>query len=295
MISPDCPRQRCAIGGCPGSSSERLDVVPMKIASAAVPCRTGGLQEPVSYVPSPVRGSGSTSFRQSPKPNHTPVIHTQGRNPQTVFPAQAGIQVTPGGAGRNPHVSARNPRHPRPPRVTSWADRGSGSLRRTPWTRSIKRPCIPDPSFRLSGAGRNPGAGRGTARFDNSTAGIRVGGLAEGKTVIHRRVCGNWRLDEAGLIPHMVHPIRMRSLARAHGFEAKTDGLDAQVPMFGRAFPMADAPRRKPDPPFARPVAAPQLVNQRVQELSKGSPAGPQTAPVTSPHLQTRTHVLIST
>ncbi len=57
------------------------------------------------------------------------------------------------------------------------------------------------------------------------------------------------QLDEAGLIPRMVHPFRMRSLARARGFEAKTDGLDAQVlSMFGRAFPMADAPRRKPDP-----------------------------------------------
>ena len=53
------------------------------------------------------------------------------------------------------------------------------------------------------------------------------------------------QLDEAGLIPRMVHPFRMRR----RGFEAKTDGLDAQVlSMFGRAFPMADAPRRKPDP-----------------------------------------------
>ena len=72
----------------------------------------------------------------------------------------------------------------------------------------------------------------------------------------------------------MVHPIRMRSLARAHGFEAKTDGLDAQVlSMFGRAFPMADAPRRKPDPERddLRDLLRRrrQLVNQRVQELNR--------------------------
>ena len=82
------------------------------------------------------------------------------------------------------------------------------------------------------------------------------------------------QLDEAGLIPRMVHPFRMRSLARARGFEAKTDGLDAQVlSMFGRAFPMADAPRRKPDPERdeLRDLLRRrrQLVNQRVQELNR--------------------------
>ena len=82
------------------------------------------------------------------------------------------------------------------------------------------------------------------------------------------------QLDEAGLIPHMVHPVKMRSLARARGFEAKTDGLDAQVlSLFGRTFPMADTQRSKPDPERAelRDLLRRrrQLVDQRVQELNR--------------------------
>ena len=74
----------------------------------------------------------------------------------------------------------------------------------------------------------------------------------------------------------MVHPFRMRSLARARGFEAKTDGLDAQVlSLYGHTFPMADTQRGKPDPERAelRDLLRRrrQLVNQRVQELN---PAG---------------------
>ena len=120
-------------------------------------------------------------------------------------------------------------------------------------------------------------------RFDNSTAGISVlvDWLKEQDvSVAVYEPTGGYerqlakRLDEAGLIPHMVHPVKMRSLARAHGFEAKTDGLDAQVlSMFGRAFPMADAPRRKPDPERddLRDLLRRrrQLVNQRVQELNR--------------------------
>ena len=82
------------------------------------------------------------------------------------------------------------------------------------------------------------------------------------------------QLDEAGLIPRMVHPFRMRSLARARGFEAKTDGLDAQVlSLYGHTFPMADTQRGKPDPERAelRDLLRRrrQLVNQRVQELNR--------------------------
>ena len=120
-------------------------------------------------------------------------------------------------------------------------------------------------------------------RFDNSTAGISVlvDWLKEQDvSVAACEPTGGYerqlvkQLDEAGLIPHMVHPVKMRSLARAHGFEAKTDGLDAQVlSMFGRAFPMADAPRRKPDPERddLRDLLRRrrQLVNQRVQELNR--------------------------
>ena len=71
----------------------------------------------------------------------------------------------------------------------------------------------------------------------------------------------------------MVHPIKMRSLARARGFEAKTDGLDAQVlSLFGRTFPMADTQRSKPDPERAELHLLRrrrQLVDQRVQELNR--------------------------
>ena len=120
-------------------------------------------------------------------------------------------------------------------------------------------------------------------RFDNSTAGISVlvDWLKEQDvSVAACEPTGGYerqlakQLDEAGLIPHMVHPVKMRSLARAHGFEAKTDGLDAQVlSMFGHTFPMADTPRRKPDPERdeLRDLLRRrrQLVNQRVQELNR--------------------------
>jgi transposase len=120
-------------------------------------------------------------------------------------------------------------------------------------------------------------------RFDNSTDGIAA--LAEWlkERDVSEAVCeptGGYerqligQLDEAGLSAYTVHPNRVRSLARARGFEAKTDGLDAQVlSMFGRAFPMADAPRRKPDPERddLRDLLRRrrQLVNQRVQELNR--------------------------
>ena len=120
-------------------------------------------------------------------------------------------------------------------------------------------------------------------RFDNSTAGISVlvdwlkehdvSEAAYEPTGGYERKLVR-QLDEAGLIPRMVHPIRMRSLARARGFEAKTDGLDAQVlSLYGHTFPMADTPRRKPDPERdeLRDLLRRrrQLVNQRVQELNR--------------------------
>ena len=64
---------------------------------------------------------------------------------------------------------------------------------------------------------------------------------------------------------YTVHPNRVRSLARAHGFEAKTE--------IGHTFPMADTQRSKPDPERAelRDLLRRrrQLVNQRVQELNR--------------------------
>ena len=120
-------------------------------------------------------------------------------------------------------------------------------------------------------------------RFDNSTDGITA--LAEWlkERDVSEAVCeptGGYerqligQLDEAGLSAYTVHPNRVRSLARAHGFEAKTDGLDARVlSLFGHTFPMADTQRSKPDPERAelRDLLRRrrQLVNQRVQELNR--------------------------
>ncbi len=92
-------------------------------------------------------------------------------------------------------------------------------------------------------------AGDGPAqRFDNSTDGIAA--LVEwlkGQCV-SVAVCeptGGYerqlisQQEEAGLSAYMVHPNKVRSFARACGYAAKTDGLDAGSPsatstVFGR-------------------------------------------------------------
>ena len=120
-------------------------------------------------------------------------------------------------------------------------------------------------------------------RFDNSAAGINV--LVEWLKAkdVSLAVCeptGGYerqlirQLDEAGLGLYMVHPNKLRSFARACGYEAKTDGLDARVlSMFGRTFPMADKQPPKPDPERAelRDLLRRrrQLINQRTQELNR--------------------------
>ena len=107
-------------------------------------------------------------------------------------------------------------------------------------------------------------------RFDNSTAGISVlvdwlkehdvSEAAYEPTGGYERQLVR-QLDEAGLIPRMVHPIRMRSLARARGFEAKTDGLDAQVlSLYGPHLSHGGHATWQAGPGagrIARPVAAP--------------------------------------
>ena len=82
------------------------------------------------------------------------------------------------------------------------------------------------------------------------------------------------QLEEAGLSADMVHPNKVRSFARACGYEAKTDGLDARVlSLFGHTFHLADTPRRKVDPERAELQdllrRRRQLVNQRAQELNR--------------------------
>ena len=57
---------------------------------------------------------------------------------------------------------------------------------------------------------------------------------------------GNW---PNSWMKHADMVLKVRYFARAHGFEAKTDGLDARVlSLFGEMFTQADTPRRKADP-----------------------------------------------
>ncbi len=120
-------------------------------------------------------------------------------------------------------------------------------------------------------------------RFENSAPGITklVEWLkARGVSVTVCEPTGGYErqlvreLDEAGLRPRLVHPNKLRSFARADGFEAKTDGLDARVlSKFGHTFSLADKPQSKPDPERAELQdllrRRRQLVNQRVQELNR--------------------------
>ena len=119
----------------------------------------------------------------------------------------------------------------------------------------------------------------GPGRFDNSSAGIRVLkwiGKEHDVSGEYERpagMSGNWSdsWTEAGLIPRMVHPFRMRSLARARGFDRRPT-VSTHRSLYGHTFPMA-AQRGKPDPERAelRDLLRRrrQLVNQRVQELNR--------------------------
>ena len=136
-------------------------------------------------------------------------------------------------------------------------------------------------------------------RFANSTDGIGVLVAWLKEKDVSVAVCeptGGYerqlisQLDEASLSTYMVHPNRLRSFARASGYEAKTDGLDARVlSEFGRTFPLSDKQPRKPDPERAelRDLLRRrrQLINQRTQELNRldkgiteGNPCFHQTA-----------------
>lgn len=48
------------------------------------------------------------------------------------------------------------------------------------------------------------------------------------------------RLRAAGITVQVAHPLRVRAFARACGYEAKTDTLDARVLAYGQVFPASD-------------------------------------------------------
>ena len=120
-------------------------------------------------------------------------------------------------------------------------------------------------------------------RFDNT-----VGGLT--KLLKHLRaldvttaVCestGGYerllvnRLREGEIAVNVAHPSRVRDFARACGYEAKTDPLDAQVlSRYGQVFPDAETPARELEPEREELQdllrRRRQFVEQRVQEMSR--------------------------
>ena len=77
------------------------------------------------------------------------------------------------------------------------------------------------------------------------------------------------RLRESGLAVQVAHPLRVRAFARACGYEAKTDPLDAQVlSRYGLVFSESDTPESEPDREELKGVLnrRRQLVEQRVQD-----------------------------
>ena len=88
------------------------------------------------------------------------------------------------------------------------------------------------------------------------------------------------RLRESGLPVHVAHPNKVRNFARAAGYEAKTDVLDARVlSRYGEVFQLAS---RLPDDGDGQELKEllkrrKELVDQRVQErnrLEKGLRGG---------------------
>ena len=124
-------------------------------------------------------------------------------------------------------------------------------------------------------------------RFDNSATGIRrllrhmegqgvTKAVCESTGGYERLVVGNLR--EAAINVQVAHPVRVRAFARACGYEAKTDPLDAQVlSRYGVVFTESDTaqPEVDPDREELRQLLSRrrQLVEQRVREgnrLDKG-------------------------
>ena len=120
-------------------------------------------------------------------------------------------------------------------------------------------------------------------RFDNTVEGISklLKHLSEqDATVAECESTGGYerlvvdRLRKTGIHMHLAQPTRVRALARACGYQAKTDPRDAQVlSRFGSVFQEHDAGRMipEPEPEELRDLLRRrrQLVEQRVQELGR--------------------------
>ena len=82
------------------------------------------------------------------------------------------------------------------------------------------------------------------------------------------------RMRETGIVMHVAHPSRVRSFARACGYEAKTDPRDAQVlSRYGQVFVDSESPvgQLEPEREELQELLRRrrQLVEQRVQEVSR--------------------------
>ena len=130
-------------------------------------------------------------------------------------------------------------------------------------------------------------SGGQVVRFDNTTAGITklIKHLNDEDTALalceptggYERMLTS-RLHQCEIAVQVVHPGRVRAFAKACGYEAKTDPLDAQVlARYGEVFPEADTwepdtdPHRQELKDLLRQRR--QFIDQRVQEkgrLDKG-------------------------
>ena len=118
-------------------------------------------------------------------------------------------------------------------------------------------------------------------RFDNTQVGIQslVSWLGRGgvSVAICESTGGYERemvkgVEEACLVVQVVHPVRVRAFARACGYEAKTDALDAQVlARYGEVFESNSVHRLDESGQELREVIRrrEQLVAQRVQEKNR--------------------------
>ncbi len=126
-------------------------------------------------------------------------------------------------------------------------------------------------------------------RFDNTTKGITklLRHLAKQEATLavceptggyERLLVSRLRKAEVGV--RVANPSRVRAFARACGYEAKTDPLDAQVlSRYGQVLPASETPGTEPEREELQDLLRRrrQLVEQRVQEvnrLDKGVSAG---------------------
>ena len=117
--------------------------------------------------------------------------------------------------------------------------------------------------------------------FDNTAEGIAALVLCvkrEGATEVVCESTGGYerdavrRLQDRGLPVHVAHPNKVRSFARAAGYEAKTDILDARVlSRYGEVFELDSTPADDGEGQMLASLLKrrKQLVNQRVQERNR--------------------------